>query len=328
MDVAMRRHQEGALIDVPKPVYHKFDDYAAHFWDWDTCPVIQDRVRRGGHYSAESARTNAKVTAKHITPYFSGILIESITPRMIEDWILKLPGEKKLSNKTCNNLLTVFRQILDSAVADGLIERNPAKLVKPLIKDNKKRRGCFTVKQIQELFKADWQHEQVRVMCYLASRTGMRLGEVQALTPAQLHEGYIEVNASWADYEGRKTTKSGYGRIVPIDAATERMLREICPPDPEDLFFTLDGKQPLSSTTIGKYLRLAMTAAKIDYKTAGLSFHSFRHFMNTRLKAASIDGEMVRAVIGHESAEMTEHYLHLGPQDMECIRAVQRGLAM
>ena len=327
MEVAMNRHQEGALVDVPKPIYHKFEDYAAHFWDYDTCPVVQDRVRRGGHYSVEGAITNGKVTAKHITPFFQGVLIEAITPRMVENWILRLPQEHKLTNKTCNNLLTVFRQILDAAVSDGIIDRNPAKTVKPLIKDGK-RKGCFSVSQIQELFKTDWQHTQVRAMCFLASRTGMRLGEVQALTPAQLKEGYIDVNASWADYEGRKTTKSGYGRVVPIDAATERLLRQICPPDEDDLFFTLDGKQPLSASTISKYLKNAMTKAGIDYKTEKLSFHSFRHFFNTRLKAAAIDGEMVRAVIGHESVEMTEHYLHLTAQDMECVRAVQRGLAM
>lgn len=327
MDVALQRFKTGTLIEQTRPVYHVFGDYARDFWNWDTCPVIQDKIRRGGHYSVMNARSNGKLTDKHIMPYFEKALIESITARQVEDWILRLPTEHGLSNKSCNNILTIFRQILDAAIADGIIERNPAKAVKPLIKDGS-RRGCFTVQEIRRLFGVQWQHRQAYIACYLASRTGMRIGEVLALTPAQVHEGYIDVNASWADYEGRKSTKSGWSRIVPVDLSTVDLLREIMPPGEDDYFFTLFGTEPLSDSTINKYLKLAMVEADIDYKNENLSFHSFRHFLNTRLKAADVDGEKVRAVMGHESVEMTEHYLHLTAQDMESIRAVQRGLAM
>ncbi len=34
-------------------------------------------------------------------------------------------------------------------------------------------------------------------------------------------------------------------------------------------------------------------------------------------------GEITRAIIGHESEEMTEHYLHLRTGDMEAVMAVQ-----
>ena len=122
------------------------------------------------------------------------------------------------------------------------------------------------------------------------------------------------------------------------------LLRSILPPEDDDLLFTLDGKKPLSGSLVRYALRSRMdelnegkpdkekgTAGKMfDYrnKKAPLTYHSFRHFFNTRLVAAGIDGQQIRAVVGHESEEMTEHYLHLSAQDMESIRAVQRGLAM
>ncbi len=327
MDVAIRRLQDGALIDVPKPIYHKLGDYAAHFWDWDTCPVIQDKIRRGGHYSREGAQSNARLTHKHIIRYFKDVLIEAITARMVEQWILRLPAEHQLSNKSCNNVLTIFRQILDEAVIDGIVETNVAKKVKPLIKDGK-RRGCFTMEQIKQLFASPWEAQHMYAACYLAAMTGMRQGEVLALVPEQIHRDYIDVNASWARNEGRKCTKSGYGRVVPIDAKTYHLLEQIMPPGKKDLIFTLDGVQPISCKTVLKYLYEKMDELGIDYKAERLGFHSFRHFVNTRLVAAGVSGEKVRAVIGHEDAEMTEHYLHLSQEDMEQIRAVQRGIAM
>ncbi len=57
-----------------------------------------------------------------------------------------------------------------------------------------------------------------------------------------------------------------------------------------------------------------------------LLFHSFRHFFNSQLVAAGVQGEFVRAVIGHESEKMTERYLHLSPDQMNVVRNVQEGL--
>ncbi|WP_169310050.1 tyrosine-type recombinase/integrase [Parasphaerochaeta coccoides] len=55
----------------------------------------------------------------------------------------------------------------------------------------------------------------------------------------------------------------------------------------------------------------------------GLSFHSWRHFFNTRLIASGVQRAVTRAVVGHESEKMTEHYLHLQPSDMETVMKVQ-----
>lgn len=328
MDVAMRRWKDGALVDVPKPVYHLFNDYASGFWDWDTCPIIQDKIRRGGHYSRENASSNGKMTAKHIMPFFEGVLLEEITPRMATDWLLRLPAEHGISNKSSNNILTIFRQILDAAVADGLIDRNPAKVIKPLVKDHRRERGCYSPAQIRALFSRPWEPRHIYIMCRLAAMTGMRLGEVQALTRKQIRDGYLDVNASWAKKEGRKTTKSGYGRVVPLDPETMNLLREILPPGEDDLLFTQNGREPISGNTVRKYLAQRMDELGIAWKENNLAFHSFRHFFNTRLVAAGIDGQQIRAVVGHESQDMTEHYLHLTAEDMECIRAVQRGIAL
>ena len=79
-------------------------------------------------------------------------------------------------------------------------------------------------------------------------------------------------------------------------------------------FFPTPKSEPnLGGKKLQKYIELA-----------GLSFHSFRHFFNTRLVANGVNGELVRATVGHESSDMTKHYLHLVPSDLNTVMDVAR----
>ncbi len=71
-------------------------------------------------------------------------------------------------------------------------------------------------------------------------------------------------------------------------------------------------------------LHKVLEANVIDRRKDGLSFHSFRHFFNTRLVANGVKGELVRATVGHESQDLTKHYLHLVPSDLNTDMDVAR----
>ena len=74
--------------------------------------------------------------------------------------------------------------------------------------------------------------------------------------------------------------------------------------------------------TLKKILQRKLQEAGLGDK--GLTFHSFRHYFNTKLVASGVRAEKIRAVIGHESEAMTEHYLHLTAEDMKEITSIQR----
>ena len=40
--------------------------------------------------------------------------------------------------------------------------------------------------------------------------------------------------------------------------------------------------------------------------------------------ANGVNGELVRATVGHESSDMTKHYLHLVPSDLNTVMDVAR----
>ena len=300
-----------------------FGTFVRGIFDHEKGPIAQRKLLRGYTYTRAHARSQQTSTDKYAVPTFGAMKLSEIKPNDIEWWLLGLPKKYGICNKTANSALSALRQVFQEALMQELVDKNPAEHVKPLAKGDT-RRGCFTVAQVRALFAEPWPHRHAYVACLLAATTGMRLGEIRALTVSQIHDGFIVVDASWNDQEGRKCTKSGYARMVPISDGVQRELRAILPPS--GLVFSYDGERPFHDTVISFRLYERMEELGIDRKAENLSFHSFRHFFNTRLVAAGIAGEKARAVIGHESAEMTEHYLHLDSSDLSEIRAVQENV--
>ena len=217
----------------------------------------------------------------------------------------------------------MLRQMLDIAVEEQVLQSNPARAVKPLI-PKETERGCFTLEQVQALFSERWPNHYIETMCRLAALTGMRLGEVQGLCFEQIGNDLIDLDRSWAKLEGFKAPKSGKSRKVPIPRFMSEELRSFL--HQGDLIFTLDGEHPLDTTSVRYALRKRMDECGIDWKTEKLSFHSFRHFANSHLLDAGLQGESVRAIIGHASARMTQRYNHLQPETCGRIRVIQEAI--
>ena len=298
-----------------------FGSFVKDIFNHDNGPIAQRKLLRGHTYTRAHAMAQQSSIDKYAVPTFGAKNLRDIKSNDIEWWLLQLPKKYNIANKTANNALSALRQVLDEALMQELIDKNPAANVKPLAKCATPR-GCFTVDEVKRLFAFPWAHRHAYVACLLAASTGMRLGEIRALTVEQVHEGYITVDASWNDQEGRKSTKSGYGRIVPISEGIQRELNAVLPP--EGLVFTYNGRVPMYDRGIVSRLYERMAELGIDRKAENLTFHSFRHYFNTRLVASGIQSEKTRAVIGHESLEMTEHYAHLDSRDLAEIKKVQR----
>ena len=140
-----------------------------------------------------------------------------------------------------------------------------------------------------------------------------------------MHDDYIEVNAAWGEYDGRKSTKSGETREVPLIPEVRDLLKSLPSYGRANrLIFSLNGTKPIDFQFISLRLHKVLEANGIDWRKEGLSFHSFRHFFNTRLVANGVNGELVRATVGHESSDMTKHYLHLVPSDLNTVMDVAK----
>lgn len=323
LDEIQRRIRDNDLLLTRKKIQSKLvRDYFEPFFDYDRCPLVQDKRERGGHVSVEGCKNNRNNMRKFVIPELGSKSMQELTPEICNKFLRKMPEKYGIKPQTANKVFIAFRQVLEYAVQEGVISSNPARGIKQLI-SKPEPRGCFTSSQIKMLFSDHWDDYIVEWMCKLSALTGMRQGEILALSNEQLHDDYITVDRAYARGEGRKSPKSGKVRTVPVLPEIINELRRM--PSKGDFVFSITGKK-VDIKTIANVLNRRMEKCGIDYKAEKLSFHSFRHFFNTRLVASGLQGEQVRAVIGHESEEMTEHYLHLSAEDLKQVLDVQNSI--
>ncbi|MGH0051990.1 MAG: tyrosine-type recombinase/integrase, partial [Sphaerochaetaceae bacterium] len=273
----------------------------------------------------------------NIIPTFGRLKLSEITEDQINTWLLNLKHprmigdkeEKGLANSTANKMLKILSGVLDIAVKRKLIQDNPAKLVHKLC-DQPKKRGIFSVDEAKKILghKEYWSSHLAYLASYLSAVTGMRQGEIRALTASDIKESYLEVGHSFDRTVGVKGTKADKVRHVPVPGEIRKELLHWAP-DNGFIFSLTNGSTPVSPDHLLDGLKDAAVKAgisKAEIERRNLCFHSWRHFFNTRLIASGVQGEITRAVVGHESEEMTERYLHLSVGDMEAVAKVQRSL--
>jgi integrase len=153
----------------------------------------------------------------------------------------------------------------------------------------------------------------------------MRQGEIRALVKEDVKDSHLIVTHSYDRIVGAKSTKADKERQIPIPGKLRDELLRWAPE--KGFIFSVDnGVSPVSPDSLldGLYARLEDLG--IDHEKRNLCFHSWRHFFNTRLIASGVQGEITRAIVGHESEDMTERYLHLTASDMEVVARVQNEL--
>jgi integrase len=227
-----------------------------------------------------------------------------------------------LSPSTCAKHLRVLGACLQSAVIAGYGARNPVRLI-PKGEKPRARRTESAYFQSDELplVLAKVEHDVCRVLYLTALKTGMRLGELSALTWGDcdlLMGSVLRVRHSYTDGVV-KAPKSHERRDVDVTPDVVEMLGrwfgEMGSPDDDTLVFPGATKSGyLAPDTARDVLYEAMEAAEIPRvgpTGEKRTFHSFRH---TFAKIALENGRPLAWVsrhLGHSSMDVTDrHYGH------------------
>lgn len=298
-----------------------FGQYFADAYIPGKCPMMIEAEIRGKRPTL-TTMANLRSHMPTILRRFGDIRLRDITSSMIDEWFISLVHQEGYAKSSANVYLNQLKQMLDYAVRHGEISVNPASSVERLKADAPTRRA-FSEDEITRLFALEWSSPLAKLACLLSAVTGMRMGEVLAVKTSSIKDGYILVNASISSIDGEKSTKSGKAREVPIGKKLEKMLLDFAPA--EGYIFSKTGKKPVSADTIRRLFFVELAKLGVP-DPENLTFHSFRHYANTKLVAANINAEKVRAVIGHASESMTEHYLHLKADDLKEIQDVQASI--
>lgn len=175
----------------------------------------------------EKTYQNARICLEaHTFDDFGNRKIDSISAKEIKELVIKRVGDR--STGTQQSLLKFIRGVFQYAIESRYISANPAPNVRfkcgnklPMVLTEPQAR--LLLEKAREL-SSEWYYHWA-----LALYTGMRNGELYALTwdKVNFDNRTILVDTSWNRYDGFKSTKSDYDRVVEIAPNLLVILKEL-----------------------------------------------------------------------------------------------------
>ena len=303
-----------------------FQEYTKDWSIFDKCPYIKERMSRGYVITRNYADRRRKELEAYALPFLGKTRIDEINKTLLSNWINYLKNERGLSNSTTNKIVKGIKFLLTYAYNKGDIPTDIAKSVQ-LLKNDSSSRGTFEKVEIQKMFANDaltklWNNDILQYVIHLtASKTGMRCGEIQGLQKENVFPDHILVEHTWLAQYGLKDTKTHKSREIPISQELYHYIKKIMDTQTKGnyVFSLRYGTAPISSTCINKKLKLILRKIGIEeeqQQKRRLSFHSYRHYVNTLLITSGIPKSIVQSIIGHVGDDaMTEHYTHISLED-------------
>lgn len=319
-------YKTNSLYTEKKKVTPTFAEYTKNWFVYDSCTYIQQKLMRGFHFTHAYADRRRNDLVRYAIPFFGKYKIEEITPELANKWVHKLQTANKLSNATVNKIVKGIKIIFSDAYKKGDIKINLSPNIL-MLKNNSKTHGIYTKNEIEKLLNPEkieeiWNGSKLHyVLNLLGSKTGMRLGEIQGLQKKNVHPEHILVEHSWESTYGLKDTKTHKSRIIPISKELYDVIQDLAKEQTEGefIFSKNMGEKPITRTSVAKKLKTALNRIGIteeEQRHRYLTFHSYRHYVNSLLINSGLPISIVQSIIGHVNDDaMTEHYTHVSLED-------------
>lgn len=292
----------------------------------------QTEIRRGDWRDPEAGSVNFKVYAEkwveerelsvlsedlyhyllndHILPTFGESDLDEITAPLIREWRAERLRTTKAKTTTAK-AYRLLKSIMETAVDDDLIKRNPCR-IKGAGKEKAAERRIATVAQVDAL--ADQLGPRWRLMVYLGAYGPLRPEELAGLRRRDVDIDALKITIRVAEPErtnGRRApgdTKSDAGtRTVHLPEFLRLELRlhmELYPgKGPNGLVFLGEKGAAFRRSTFGRKWRKARTIVGVP---EGFRFYDLRHTghtLSTR-SGATLKDTMVRAGQSSEKAAL------------------------
>jgi len=326
----MKLYKDGLLI--PEKKLPTFAEFSAGWWEADTCRYLKWREL---HEPLTKSTINIHKLNFHntIKDYYAKYRLDEITPEVIEEWLLYLSRERELMASTINLHLRTFRMMMGEAFRIKLIAKNPCKEVKEVRQEDTKR-VILSVDEAKKLFPPDWTEIWETQIVYtahlLAACTGLRIGELRGLRRDNVFDDYLSINGQYSAFGYSPHTKTKHNRNVPITTLMREQMQFLLEANGDGYVFSDNGGEtPVGIEKINRQYDRALEKIGISHEEKlerKLSFHSWRHFLNTLLRMSNVADSKVQSVTGHRSMRMTEHYTHFDTRQFTEVRDVQTNL--
>ncbi len=222
--------------------------------------------------------------------------------------VLRLEAElrkKNLAPQTIYHCLSLLRRVLNRAVEWELYAGPVPKIRMPKF-NNKRVRFLSKAEAKQLLEELNRLSPLWHDIALFALNTGLRRGEILALTPAQ-----IDLNTDQCHVLDSKTFQ---GRAIPLNAQAKILVLKHMDENPSNPIFKAH-TGPVNPHA--RFFRQAVNAcglnAGITDRRAKICFHSLRHTFASWLVQSGVRLQIVSQLLGHADLKMTLRYAHLAP---------------
>ena len=260
---------------------------------------------------------------RHLSPTFDARLLAEIREPHVRRWRKDLL-DAGVSAVTVAKAYRLLKAILNTAVDDGLIRRNPCR-IKGAGQEKSAERPVLTVAQVYAL--ADATDERYRALVLLAAFSSLRWGELAALRRSDIDISARTVRVARQLNERRGggfvfgPPKSDAGlRIVAIpELITPDLAAHVVTyarPGDDGLVFTSPGGGPLRHTNFRRRFWVpALAAAGLP----AMHFHDLRHTGNMLAADAGANLRELMDRMGHSTTRAATVYLHGGNERQQAI---------
>jgi integrase len=240
------------------------------------------------------------------------------------DWLTARPGRRgRLCDRSIANALTPLRRALGAAVAEGLLDTNPAENV---VLPRRRAGRAWSPRERRYLTRAelisllDEIPAKWRPLLELLAATGLRISEAVGLrwSDLALADERPHLRVRRAIVKGAEVApKSRHGaRLIPLTpelAATLNALRRSGVADDGFVFPGRDGGPSDQGSLRRRVLRPAAERAGLT----GVGFHTLRHTCTSMLIESGLSPLRVQRWMGHHSPAFTlDTYGHLIDGDL------------
>lgn len=266
--------------------------------------VVKDWLE---YATTDKRSANMDVTrSRRLLAAFGGKPVDALTPQEIERFKADLKAEG-WTDATVNRHLALLKSMLNMALRNDKIERNPAKTVK-LFRENNTVVRYLTEDEETRLFEA--LPDDLKPLVTVALHTGLRKAELLHLRWADVdfHSGTLTITRS-KHGEARRVEMN---RLVKDTLLTLKRTQKVMSPL---VFCTPTGD---FQHNLARSWYPALEQAKIE----GFRFHDLRHTFCSRLAMRGVDLLTIKELAGHKTLTMTLRYAHLSPSHRR--QAVER----
>lgn len=282
-----------------------------------------------------SLKKTQGILARHILTYLSDVKLDKLTSPVLQNW--KQDIEKlDLSITMRKNIYKEFRAMLNFGVKLDFLPQNPLLKIgnfKAPLEEHKEmlfytpeefRKYISVARELAEQASDNIQQWNFYVFFNIAFFTGMRKGEIYALTWTDIKDNEIHITKSLSQ------KLKGADRITP--PKNKSSVRVIQMPKPlqsvlsehhirckamngfTDEYFICGGTLPVRDTTVDKANRKIAQLADVKH----IRVHDFRHSHASLLANNGINIQEIARRLGHSDIKTTlQTYSHLYPKESE-----------